>query len=733
MSLNDQTTFINHPLLRNNLLQFREYQENISSFALNKNTLVILPTALGKTIISLLVSINTLYNHRDKRILILAPTRPLVNQHWKSFVSYIKLPNDQTAVVTGKIPPYARTIVWNNDAIRLVFSTPEVVRNDIKEKRVSLENFFLIVFDEAHRAVKDYAYTFIADQYVRHCSFPLILGLTASPGSEKSKIQEICNNLFIEHLEYKTEEDADVKRFINPIDINWKWFDLPSEYHYVKSILKTMLEEKLNWLISRNIVTKNSKWIFKRDLISLGDELRRTLLTIPEEQRRSLYFALMQQSIALSLMYCIELMESQGFNSLGTFLSRTQGEDTKSHKMLIGDNRIKEIRRLIEQLNIEHPKIQYLMKVLRERFDSQINSQINSKNTRNLVRGELEKDSRVLIFTQYRDTAQHIVELLIKNKIRSSKFVGQSKRQGDPGMRQEEQNSILKKFREGEFNVLVATSIAEEGLDIPEVDLVVFYEPIPSEIRHIQRRGRTGRKNIGSVIILATKDTIDERYLEVSRKKIQKMKSVLSSINTQLKLEPVHRVSVKQDPMTKYEIEFLDSCLDGFGERAKRKSQSSIIKKIPIGKIPYSTIDTNLIGLESLVKRTARKIYSVVCIHGNSGLDIELVHKTLEQDDALIDAALKMLEKLEKIKIIGRKAILSDNMVKIQGQVFKIEIEKVVMGKAIVLVNGKWQALLHHYDYRGPRELIRKGREFKAIGELYRNKDKLNIRVKQIL
>lgn len=727
--MNDQTIFLNHPLLRKNILQFREYQKNISSFALNKNTLIILPTALGKTIISLLVSVNTLYNYRDKRILILAPTRPLVNQHWKSFVSCIKLLDDQTAVVTGKIPPYARTVVWCNNAIRLVFSTPEVVRNDIKEKRVSLENFFLIVFDEAHRAVKDYAYTFIADQYVRHCSYPLILGLTASPGSEIDKIQEICNNLFIEHLEYKTEEDADVKRYINSIDINWEWFDLPSEYHYVKSILKTMLEEKLNWLISRNIVTKKSKWVFKRDLISLGDELRRTLITIPEEQRRSLYFALMQQSIALSLMYCIELIESQGFYSLGTFLNRTQGEDTKSHKMLFGDNRIKEIRRLIEQLNIEHPKIQYLIKVLRERFGSQI----NSKNSLNLIGGELEKDSRVLVFTQYRDTAQHIVELLIKNRIRASKFVGQSKRQGDPGMKQEEQNCILEKFREGEFNVLVATSIAEEGLDIPEVDLVVFYEPIPSEIRHIQRRGRTGRKNIGSVTILATKDTIDQRYLEVSRKKIQKMKSVLSSINTQLKLEPVHRVSVEQDPMTKYEIDFLDSCLDRFGERAKRKSQSSSMKKIPIDKISYSTIDNNLVGLKSHVERTARKICSIVSVHGYTGLDIGLVHKALEQDDALVDAVLKMLEKLEKIKIIGRKVILSENMVKIQGQVFKIEIEKVVMGKAIVLVNSKWQALLHHYDYRGPRELIKKGREFKAIGELYRDKDKLNIRVKQIL
>jgi ERCC4-related helicase len=54
-------------------------------------------------------------------------------------------------------------------------------------------------------------------------------------------------------------------------------------------------------------------------------------------------------------------------------------------------------------------------------------------------------------------------------------------------MSQEEQSAVLESFRNGEFDVLVATSIAEEGLDIPEVDLVVFYEPIPSEIRYIQR------------------------------------------------------------------------------------------------------------------------------------------------------------------------------------------------------------------------------------------------------
>jgi Fanconi anemia group M protein len=729
MSLNEQTIYFNHPLLRRNILQFREYQKMIANSAMTKNTMVILPTALGKTIISLLVCINTLYNNREKRILILAPTRPLVNQHRNSFVSCIKLLDDQIAMVTGKIPPHARTTVWNKKVIRLVFSTPELVKNDIIEKRLSLKDFFLIVFDEAHRAVKDYAYTFIAEQYMQHCTHPLILGLTASPGSEKNKIQEICNNLFIEHLEYKTEEDADVKRYINLIDVKWKWFDLPSEYHYVKSILKTMLEEKLDWLVTRKIIKKNSRWIFKRDLISLGEQLRFSLNVRLEEERPSLYFALMQQSIALSLMHCIELIESQGFYSLWIFLNRTQLEESRSHKLLLNDHRIKEVKGLIEQLKIEHPKIEYLIKILKERFGSQFNLNGNS----NLTYSASEKKSRVLVFTQYRDTAQHIVELLNKSKIKASRFVGQSEKQGDPGMKQEEQNSILEYFKEGDFNVLVATSIAEEGLDIPEVDLVVFYEPVPSEIRHIQRRGRTGRKNIGSVIILAAKDTIDQRYLDVSRKKIQKMKSVLSSTNAYLKFKPVNRMIVKPDPMTKYEIDSLNSFLDKFGERTKIESLLSSKNKILHNKILYSSDDHTMVQFKRQVERTARAIYSVVTIHGNNGLKIETLHNVLGVNAELTDAALKMLEKLKKIKIIGRKVIISDNVAKIRGQIYNIEIEKVVMGKALVLVNGEWHARLHHYDYGGPRELIRKGREFKAIGELYHDDDNLNIRVKQIL
>ena len=729
MSLNKETSYFIHPLLRKNKLKFREYQNKIANSAMTKNTLVILPTALGKTIISLLVCINTLYNNRDKRILILAPTRPLVNQHRDSFVSSIKLFDDQVAMITGKISPRSRTIVWNKESIRLVFSTPELVKNDIIERRLSLKHFTLIVFDEAHRAVKDYAYTFIAKQYLQHCSCPVILGLTASPGSEISKIQEICNNLFIERLDYKTEEDADVRRYINRIDLKWRWFDLPSEYQYIRSILKTMLDEKLNWLVTRKMIKKDSRWIFKRDLISLGEQLGQNLKGILGDERRPLYLALMQQSSALSLMYCIELIESQGFYSLETFLNRKQLEESKSPRTLLKDHRMNEVRRLIEQLEIEHPKIGYLIKILKERFDSQF----NLNRTSNLTDSDLEKKSRVLVFTQYRDTVQHLVELLNKYKIKASRFVGQSNRQGVPGMKQEEQKIILENFKKGDFNVLVATSIAEEGLDIPEVDLVVFYEPIPSEIRHIQRRGRTGRKNIGSVLILATKDTIDQRYLDVSRRKIQKMNSILSSISTNLKLNPVHRDPLKKNPMTRCETDYLDSFFDKIHRGPEIKSQSSNNKKVLHNRISHSKDDHAIVHFKRQVEQTARKIYSLVSIKGNKGLKSETIENVLGVDDSLVCAALKMLEKMGKIKMIGNNVIFSETRAKIRGQLFYIEIEKVVTGNAIVLVNGKWRANLHRYDYDGPRDLIRKGREFKVIGELYDENDNLNIRVEQVL
>src|SRR5215469_13021681 len=340
--------------MKKDCIEFRLYQNNIYESAKSKNTLVILPTALGKTIIAMLVSAEFLYNHRSRRILIMAPTKPLVAQHMCSFFSVLNIPEDGIAVVTGKNRPPTRTAIWNQKETRLVFATPEVVKNDIVETRLSLSEFSLLVFDEAHRAVKDYAYTSIARYYIQQSSHPVILAMTASPGSEKSRMEEVCNNLSIEQIEYRNEEDIDVKPYLNPIDVTWKWFTIPPEYKYIRSILRVMLEDKLQFLIERGLLRKkHPKWIFKNDLINLGEEIQYKLELTMEELRGPLYTAMMQQSSALTLMYCAELIESQGSPSLKAFLERIENDGGIAHQSLLNDNRIREIQTLLNSLKIK--------------------------------------------------------------------------------------------------------------------------------------------------------------------------------------------------------------------------------------------------------------------------------------------------------------------------------------------------------------------------------------------
>ena len=392
--------YIIQPLIYEKSIEFRTYQNNIAESAYDKNTLVVLPTALGKTIVAIMVTANALYNYRHKRVLVVAPTRPLVLQHMKSFYSVLKISQDKIAEITGKTPPLPRTAIWNNKDIRLVFATPEVVRNDLQDNRLSLNDFSLLIIDEAHRAVKDYAYTTIAKQYISQSEQPLILAMTASPGSDTKRIHDVCNNLFIEHIEYRTEEDVDVKPYVNPINVNWQWVSLSSEYNYIRSILKNMLDDKLRWLFQHGLLRKRGgiRWIFKRDLIDVGAEIRYNLELSQEETRASLYFALMQQSLALTLLYCVELIESQGSASLKAFLDRIEndsspfgrsiaGSGSKAHKSLINDPRVKEIRTLLSTLKLEHPKVKCLVEILRGKISEQLVQQplvqIDSNNDNN--------------------------------------------------------------------------------------------------------------------------------------------------------------------------------------------------------------------------------------------------------------------------------------------------------------------------------------------------------------
>jgi ERCC4-related helicase len=731
--------YVEHPLVWNRCLELRSYQKAISQSCCYRNTLVILPTSLGKTIVALLVCANMLYKYKDMRVLVMAPTRPLVSQHMMSFLSALKVLQEETACVTGKTLPEYRSAVWNQRRIRLLFATPEVVKNDISERRLSLSDFSLLVFDEAHRAVKDYAYTSIARHYIEQSSNPLLLALTASPGAERKRVQEVCDNLFVENMEYRTEEDPDVKPYVNPIDVKWEWFNLPEEYMYVISLLRSVLNEKLKWLIQRGIVTKNRiDWIFKRDLIQAGDLLRYNLELTMEEQRGPIYIALSNQSAALSLMYCIELMGSQGSYSLKAFLDRAEKDDSKTQSFLRRDPRILEAKALISGIQKEHPKVKRVLELVKQHLQSSVN-------------GPEESRSRILIFTQYRDTARHITDILSKSSIRSSRFVGQAKRQGDEGMRQEEQATVLELFRNGEFNVLVATSIAEEGLDIPEVDLVIFYEPIPSEIRYIQRKGRTGRKSAGSVIILAANETVDRRYHLASQRRIEMMHKRLSNI-TNITLKQMNRLPFKPNLMTSEELSVI--------ENRQARLQQNLTKRIELeikdGKSPdgddarrghlsrlqtrsrqiSSVLEADLVTgkLRRGVQRAVRLIYLQLVKAGKHGIDADELRENLRLENLVLVEAIKKLEKLKKIEWLDDgRLTTAESLKQYPGKIYNVYVEKILPGKALVTIDERWHARLNQYDYDGPRDLLKTGSEFRAVGDLYHERGILTIRIKQVL
>jgi ERCC4-related helicase len=744
--------YVRHPLIWDNTIEYRLYQKNIADSAARSNTLVILPTALGKTVISILVCAEALYKHRDRRVLVMAPTRPLVAQHLRLFSSVLKILEEQVVSVTGKTPPETRRAVWDKAEVRLIFATPEVVKNDLNEGRLLLRDFSLLVFDEAHKAVKDYSYALIAKEYVNQYRYPMILGLTASPGAERSRVQEVCNNLFIENLEYRNEEDSDVKPYINPIEVSWMWLTLSQQYLYIISKLRSMLYEKLKWLIHNGMLRKKSlEWVFKRDLLSLGDELRYTIELTMEEQRSKLYSALKKQSSALTLMYCLELIESQGSFSLRAFLDRMEQEDRgKTYTSILKHPDIMEIRTLLENMTDESPKIQYLLQLVKQNTDrprigERYEEIIGTNNNK-----YYNQKSKILVFTQYRETAKHIVDVLSRNKISCSRFVGQASRLGDDGMTQDKQAEVLEFFKGGDYQVLVATSIAEEGLDIPEVDLVVFYEPIPSEIRYIQRRGRTGRKSSGLVIILAMKDSIDARYLNASTRRVQKMKELLAYIKTTFK--PLARdEQLRSNPMTQEELivierrnKRLEDRLSGTiklaiakGTLSEDQAKERLSTLIRNRKVNSLSIEAEMLTgkLKRDVDRAARSIYIELQKYGSNGIEIETLGEILDIDYSIIINAIKKLEKLRKVEWKNEGIVASTywGFRQTIGKTLNLLVEKMIRGKALVVVDDKWHARLNHYDYEGPREFLKKGIRLKAIGELYHEDGILCIKVKQII
>jgi len=496
-----------HPLLRPGAIRALPFQLDLARIGLSEDLLVVLPTGLGKTVIAALLAAEVLRRGPGK-VLMVAPTRPLVQQHADAFGRWL-VPMT-VARFTGTVRKPVREGAWEGSD--LVFATPEVVARDLQDRRYSLKDVALLVVDEAHHAVGKYAYVPIAAEY--RASRPeggRVLGLTASPGGKDERIEEVVGALGVQRIEARTREDEGVREHVQPVDLEQIWVDLTPAAAHLRELLRTASHDtarklqRMGYLRKKPIASLSVK-----DLIALRAEI----FARPGPMVRR-FGPLFHQLVLLHLHHAQERLETQGVRPFLQYVDRVEGKEKRTRGDAaflklpeVARARAEAVAYLEASKESSHPKLDALAELVRTTLSQ-----------------PREHPPRILVFAQYRDTIQSIQGLLELQGWKAGRFVGQATRdQDDPGMSQKEQGRVLDDFRAGRFPILVASSVAEEGLDVPDVDLVVFFESVPSEIRAIQRRGRTGRTSLGKVVVLLTRETRDVAYqvAEVRREKAMK-------------------------------------------------------------------------------------------------------------------------------------------------------------------------------------------------------------------
>src|SRR3989338_5794718 len=409
----------------------RLYQQTILATAAEKNTLVVLPTGMGKTNIFLMLSAQRLKQYPNSKVLFIGPTKPLIEQYMNVFREHFEIDESQLAEFTGMVSPEKRAELWKKS--KIIFSTPQGLENDIISNRIDLEEVSLLGIDEAHRAVGDYAYVFVAKQYCKKAAYPRILALTASPGSDMEKIKEVCKNLYIEDIEVRTEEDPDVSPYIQEIKVEWVKIDIPPIFTEVQKFLADFIKDRMQKLKNWGILHRTDlRYVSKKDLLQLQAQLRGRAAS--GEKDFVLWNAISVLAEIMKVYHALELLETQGIPALFKYMERMQSDSAST--------KVKAVKNIVQDLNwrsaliktqrlwdekVEHPKLIELQRLVEHEIKE-------------------NKDTKLIVFNQYRDNALDIKEKLNKIEgIKAEIFVGQTKK-GETGYTQKEQKAVLDKY-----------------------------------------------------------------------------------------------------------------------------------------------------------------------------------------------------------------------------------------------------------------------------------------------
>jgi Fanconi anemia group M protein len=358
--------WVNHPYLVPDLVEERAYQVNIAHAAVKRNTLVVLPTALGKTTIAVLVAIQRLAIYPWGKIIVLAPTRPLVMQHYKTFQALLNFPEEKFALMTGRVTGSKRAFAFYY--AQFIFSTPQVIANDLELRRISLESTVLVVFDEAHKARKRYAYAKIAEVYMEQNTDARILGLTASPGKNDENIDLLLDKLFIEHVEFRSDDAFDVREYVNPISLQIEKVDLPRPYWDILEDIDALLGEWSEVFYRNNLLERKS-YFSKMAFLELADQISVLLGNAREKFKKVNYLHWMTLCAScISLVHARELLISQGATVFAHFLhkiaEKAEYGNAGAEHLLANEKFQLILNHLCHEPLPDHPKIGLLQEII---------------------------------------------------------------------------------------------------------------------------------------------------------------------------------------------------------------------------------------------------------------------------------------------------------------------------------------------------------------------------------
>ena len=495
-------------------LESRIYQEMLFMEAKDQNSLIVLPTGLGKTIIILYLVNYYFQKFPNKKILVATPTKPLVHQITQTFLEFLDVPEEIIQEMAGSTSPDKRAAMYQTG--KIFIGTPQTFSNDFDTDKIIPKEISLLCFDEAHRSTGNYAYVKIVQNFTDFNLNPRIIAFTATPGNKPEQIEQVIQNLHIESISSRFADDPDVRPFVSFHRPKIIWVQLPDSY---KTIIK-FFEQYQNEIVEK-IKEKGldpGKYISKTTALDLQKQVTALMQDDPEIGELLYYVPNL-----IRILHIKEITETQGLPQTKITLSKWfLDPKQKTLKMFIEHPFIQNAYEIISKNTEKHPKLLKLVEILKERTQ--------------------DAESKIIVFTNYRDSVDFLLQELEEQGIVTKKFIGQSSQKKSSGMSQKEQIKVLDEFKNSNLNVLISTSVGEEGIDVGACDLVIFYDSVSSVVRNVQRIGR-GRKRQSEVIRLITRDTKDAimYYATLKQeKKIQEFirKELPRKINIQVKNVP---------------------------------------------------------------------------------------------------------------------------------------------------------------------------------------------------